>query len=55
MMCSDAPKKSSQFQAMKYVEAKTISSDSPKNLASFKYSNNVCASEYRSVITHQKI
>jgi len=29
-------KKSSQFQAVKYVQAKTICSDAPKNLASFK-------------------
>jgi len=29
-------KKSSQFQAVKYVQAKTMCRDAPKNLASFK-------------------
>jgi len=46
-------KKSSQFQAIKYVQAKKMCTDAPKNLASFtqiKY-----AKEKRCAAMHQKI
>ena len=46
-------KKSSQFQAVKYVQAKTMCSDAPKNLASFKEIKY--AKEKRCAAMHQKI
>ena len=46
-------KKSSQFQAVKYVQAKTMCTDAPKNLASFKQKSMF--KQKRSAAMHQKI